>query len=89
MIFTKSPETEVWISSIFIGQIHEGEGHFHRGKMSLTIGSSSYHTAPETKCNLLPCTISKDGDANVTRYFETSVRKENGGEFIFFLSQFL
>ena len=52
--------------------------------MALTIDSSSFNTAPETKCNLLPCTISKDGDANVTRYFETSVRRENGGELIFF-----
>ncbi|KAK7104011.1 ribonuclease H2 subunit C-like [Littorina saxatilis] len=47
--------------------------------MALTIDPSSYETAPEVKCNFLPCTISKDGDANVTRYFDTSVRKENDG----------
>ena len=45
-----------------------------------TIDSSSFETAPNVKCNFVPCTISKNGDANVQQYFETSVRNEDGGK---------
>ncbi|XP_076463461.1 ribonuclease H2 subunit C-like [Babylonia areolata] len=48
-----------------------------KGKMALSIDASSYDTAPEAKCHMLPCTINKDGEANVRQYFETSVREED------------
>ncbi|KAL8622935.1 hypothetical protein ACOMHN_027056 [Nucella lapillus] len=47
--------------------------------MALSVDSSSYNTAPEAKCHLLPCTVNKDGEAKVHNYFETSVREKDDG----------
>ena len=52
--------------------------------MSITLDLSRLTSAPsDTNIQHIPCEIQHDGDANVTKYFETSVRKnKEGGELL-------
>ena len=50
--------------------------------MTTFIETNSQTIAEVKHCHLLPCEIEYTGDANVTNYFESSIRKDdNEGEY--------
>ncbi|XP_050407459.1 ribonuclease H2 subunit C [Patella vulgata] len=44
--------------------------------MAVQINTETVSTAPEISCHLMPCEIHHNEEANVCKYFETTIRKE-------------
>ncbi|KAL5008636.1 hypothetical protein ScPMuIL_014217 [Solemya velum] len=50
--------------------------------MATVLDVTSFDRADENKCHLLPCKLKYNGDAKVSEYFESSIRRttDNGSE---------